>query len=268
VLSGTRDSVDLKWNKMKIGIIGAGLIGGTLIRQYAKAGHHVKMTNSSGPEKLQHLALETGASVVNLYDAVTDVDVIVISIPLIEIPKLPGDLFKNTSAITTIIDTSNYYPLRDGIIEEIEHGLPESIWVSNHLQRPVIKAYNSILAGSLLWAGLPKDDPSRIALPVSGDDKKSKDLAATLINDSGFDSLDIGNLQDSWRQQPGSPVYCTDLTLTQLKGSIGKAKRELLPGRRDAALSFILKQKPGQWMEWWKECVNNNRIIFETALDI
>jgi hypothetical protein len=247
---------------MKIGIIGAGLIGGTLIRQYTKAGHSVKMTNASGSEKLKNLVLETGASAVTLTDVVTEVDVIVISIPLIEIPKLPQDLFKNTPAHTTIIDTSNYYPIRDGIMEEIEHGMTESIWVSNQLKRPVIKAYNSILAGSLLQAGLPKDAASRIALPISGDDKKSKELVATLINDSGFDSLDIGNLQDSWRQQPGSPVYCTDLTLTQLKEFIGKAKRELLPGRRDIALNFILKQKPGQWMEWWKDCVKNNRIIF------
>jgi predicted dinucleotide-binding enzyme len=247
---------------MKIGIIGAGLIGGTLIRQYSKAGHSVKMTNASGSEKLKNLILETGASAVTLTDVVNEVDVIVISIPLIEIPKLPQDLFKNTPSHTTIIDTSNYYPLRDGRIEEIEHGMIESIWVSNQLQRPVIKAYNSILAGSLLQAGLPKGAASRIALPISGDDKKSKELVATLINDSGFDSLDIGNLQDSWRQQPGSPVYCTDLNLTQLKEFIGKAKRELLPERRDLALNFILKQKPGQWMEWWKDSVKNNRIIF------
>lgn len=253
---------------MKIGIIGAGLIGGTLIRQYAKAGHSVKMTNASGPEKLKNLILETGASAVTLTDAVRDVDVIVISIPLIKIPKLPQDLFKNTPANTTIIDTSNYYPLRDGRIKEIEQGMIESIWVSNQIQRPVMKAYNSILAGSLLRAGLPKGAASRIALPFAGDDKKSKDLVSALINDSGFDSLDAGNLQDSWRQQPGSPVYCTDLTLTQLKEFIGKAKRELLPGRRDTALNFILKQKSGQWMEWWKDVVKNNRIIFEADLHI
>ena len=238
---------------MKIGIIGAGLIGGTLIRQYAKAGHSIKMTNSSGPEKLKNLVLETGASAVSLTDAVTDADVIVISIPLKEIPGLPQHLFENTSADTIIIDTSNYYPIRDGIIEDMENGMPESIWVSNQIQRPVIKAYNSILAGSLLQAGLPKFASSRIALPVSGDDKKSKDLVSVLINDSGFDSLDVGNLQDSWRQQPGSPVYCTDLTLAQLKKNIGRAKRQLLPGRRDTALNFILKQEHRRWMEWAKD---------------
>ena len=135
---------------MKIGFIGAGQIGSTLIRQYTKAGHRVKMTNRTGIEKLQGLALETGASPVTLTDVVTDVDVIVITIPLKEVPKLPQYLLKKISSETTIIDTCNYYPVRDGIIEDIEKGMPESIWVSNQLQRPVIKAYNTILAGSLV----------------------------------------------------------------------------------------------------------------------
>ena len=210
---------------MKIGFIGAGEMGGTLIRQYSRAGHNVKMANSSGIEKLKSLALETGASAVKLADVVTDVDVIVITIPLIGILKLPQHLFKNTSANTTIIDTCNYYPIRDGIIKDIEDGMPESVWVSNQLQRPVIKAYNSILYRSLVNSGLPKGAASRLALPIAGDNKESKDLVSMLVDDSGFDSLDYGSLQDSWRQQPGSPVYCTDLTLPQLKKSIEKARR-------------------------------------------
>src|SRR6185295_17838073 len=211
---------------MKIGIIGAGQIGGTLIRQYSKAGHHVKMTNSSGTEKLKGLALETGAAAVELADVVVDVEVVVIAIPMIGILKLPKQLFKNRSADTTIIDTGNYYPIRDGRIEDIENGMPESVWVSNQIERPVIKAYNNILAGSLVCSGLAEGNPLRLALPISGDNRESKDLVATLVNDSGFDSLDYGTLQDSWRQQPGSPVYCTDLTLAQLKKSIVKARRE------------------------------------------
>ena len=249
---------------MKIGIIGAGEIGGTLIRQYSKAGHSVKMANSSGTEKLKSLALETGASAVTLEDVVTDVDVIVISIPMIGILKLPQDLLKNTSANTTIIDTCNYYPIRDGIIEDIENGMPESVWVSNQLQRPVIKAYNSIFYRSLVNSGLTKGTASRLALPISGDDKQSKDLVSILVNDSGFDSLDYGSLQDSWRQQPGSPVYCTDLTLPQLKKSIEKAKKELLPERRELGLKYILKHDPAQWMD----NVKYNRKIYESDLGI
>ena len=238
-------------------------MGGTLIRQYSRAGHSVKMANSSGTEKLKSLALETGASAVKLTEVVTDVDVIVITIPLIGILKLPQHLFKNTSASTTVIDTCNYYPIRDGIIEDIEDGMPESVWVSNQLQRPVIKAYNSILYRSLLNSGLPKGTVSRLALPIAGDDRQSKDLVSILIDNSGFDSLDYGSLQDSWKQQPGSPVYCTDLTLTQLKKSIEKARKELLPERRELGLKFILTHDPGLWMD----NVKHNRIIYESDLD-
>jgi 8-hydroxy-5-deazaflavin:NADPH oxidoreductase len=253
---------------LKIGIIGAGQIGGTLIRQYSKAGHRVKMTNSSGIEKLAGLASETGAVAVTLMDVVKDVEVLVIAIPLIAMLKLPKELFENTSAGTTIIDTSNYYPIRDGRMEDIENGMPESVWVSNQIQRPVIKAYNSILSGSLVCSGLSKGDPLRIALPISGDNKQSKDLVSALIDDSGFDCLDCGTLQDSWRQQPGSPVYCTDLTLTQLKKSIAKARRELLPARRELGLSFIMKHDPALWMNWWKDFAKHFRIIYESDLDI
>jgi predicted dinucleotide-binding enzyme len=249
---------------MKIGIIGAGQIGGTLIRQYTRAGHSVKMANASGIEKLKSLALETGASPVTLADVVTDVDVIVVTIPLIGILELPQDLLKNTAANIPIIDTCNYYPIRDGIIQDIEEGVPESVWVSNQLQRPVIKAYNSILYRSLSNSGLPKGAAARLALPIAGDDKRSKDLVAVLVDDSGFDSLDYGSLQDSWRQQPGSPVYCTDLTLTQLKKSIEKAEKELLPERRELGLTYILNHDP----ELWMDCVKHNRKIYESDLDI
>ena len=253
---------------MKIGFIGAGKIGATLIRQYSKAGHRVKMTNSSGIEKLSDLALETGASGVTLSEAVIDVDVVVLAIPLIEIPKLPKQLFENTSTSTVIIDTGNYYPFRDGRVEDIEKGMPESVWVSNQIQRPVIKAYNSINAGSLACAGLSKGDPLRLALPVAGDDEQSKNLVSTLVDNSGFDTLDSGMLQDSWRQQPGSPVYCTDLNLIQLKKSIVKAQRELLPGRRELGLSFIMQHDPALWMDWWKDFAKHNRMIYESDLSM
>ena len=226
------------------------------------------MANASGIEKLNRLAIETGASGVTLTDVVIDVEVVVIAIPLIAILKLPKQLFKNASANTTIIDTCNYYPIRDGKIEDIENGMPESVWVSNQLQRPVIKAYNNILAGSLVSSGLSKGDPLRLALPISGDNKQAKDLVSTLIDDSGFDCLDYGTLQDSWRQQPGSPVYCTDLNLAQLKKSIVKARRELLPQRRELGLRFIMKHDPALWMDWWKDFAKHNRIIYESDLDI
>ena len=249
---------------MKIGIIGAGEIGGTLIRQYSKVGHRVKMANASGIAKLKSLALETGASAVTLEDVVIDVDVIVISIPLIGILKLPPRLLNDASSNTTIIDTGNYYPIRDGMIKDIEDGMPESVWVANQLQRPVIKAYNSIFYRSLINSGVAKGTPRRVALPIAGDEKKSKDLVSVLIDDSGFDSLDYGLLKDSWRQQPGSPAYCTDLTLPELKKSIEKARKELLPERRELGLKYILSHDPEKWMD----NVEHNREIYESDLGI
>jgi len=247
---------------MKIGFIGAGEIGGTLIRQYASAGHSVKMANSSGSEKLKSLASQTGASPVIITDVASDVDVLVISIPMNAIPNLPKDLFKNASANLTIIDTGNYYPLRDGIIKDIEEGTPESVWVSNQIQRPVIKAYNNILYRSLVNSGRPKGDAARIALPISGDDSRSKEFTSMLVADSGFDSLTYGPLQDSWKQQPGSPVYCTDLNLIQLGKSLEKANKNLLPERRDLGLKYILNHDPEPWMN----IVNYNRTIYESEL--
>lgn len=250
---------------MKIGIIGAGPIGTALTRQYAKAGHDVKLANASGIKKLKQLAEETGAKAVTLAEVIVDIEVLVVAIPLIEVPKLSKSIGLITSN-TIIIDTTNYYPIRDGQIDEIENGMPESVWVSNQLQQPVVKVYNSIIAGSLIQSGLPKGSASRTALPISGDDQRSKSLVSTLVNDSGFDALDIGNLKESWRQQPGSPVYCTDLNLQQLKKNSTIANRELLAARRELSLQFILKKNPEQWMDWWKDCVINNRSINESDL--
>ena len=251
---------------MNIGIIGVGQIGSTLIRQYAKAGHRVKFTNASGVEKLKALEIETGAKATTVTDLVSDIDVLVVSIPFVKVPELAMQIRQHLATDTIIIDTTNYYPIRDGRIEEIEHRMPESVWVSNYLTKPVIKVYNSILAASLVLAGLPEGSANRIALPVSGESQEEKKLIAQLVNDSGFDSLDIGILQDSWRQQPGSPVYCTDLNLSDLKRNFPTAKRESLPGRRELALQFILKQKPERWLDWTKDCVINNRKVYETDL--
>ena len=109
-----------------------------------------------------------------------------------------------------IIDTGNYYPLRDGFIAEIDEGMVESEWTSHMLGRPVIKAFNNIVADSLLHRGLPKGSKSRIALPVSGDDARAKELVIGLLDQIGFDAMDAGPLSESWHYQPGTPAYCPD----------------------------------------------------------
>ena len=252
---------------MKIGIIGVGQIGSTIIRQYAKAGHKVKFTNASGIEKLKAFEIETGSIAVSLADVVKDIDVLVVSIPFIEIPNLTKQLIQSIAIDTIIIDTTIYYPIRDGNIDEVENGMLESVWVSTQLDRPVIKTYNNILAGSLLKEGLPKGSKNRIALPISGDNEKSKQIVASLVNDSGFDALDIGDLSISWKQQPGSPIYCTDLNLSELKFNLNEVQRNILAERRELALQFILNQDPSNLEGWYKDCVANNRVVYKTIFN-
>lgn len=248
---------------MNIGIIGAGEIGGTLTRQFTRAGHGVKVANASGIEKLKSIADETGASPVSLTEVITNADVIVISIPFFAARNLPKELFKKIDTNTTIIDTCNYYPIVSGVIQEVEEGMHESVWVSKQIGRSVVKAYNSIFYRSLVHSGRLNGHASRIALPIAGDDKDSKQIVSSLINDSGFDSYDHGTLQDSWRQEPGSPVYCTDLTLKQMKKSIAIARKELLPARRELGLKHIVEFGPDRWTD----LVEINRTIYESELD-
>src|SRR5690242_13289850 len=160
---------------MKIGIIGAGNIGGTLARRLRALGHDVSVANSRGPETLRALANETGARPVTVEEAARGQDLVIITIPEKNIPKLPKNLFADTPATTAVVDTGNYYPKqRDGRIDAIESGTPESRWVAQQLGRPVIKAFNNIYAKHLMELGKPKGTPGRIALPVAGDDERAK----------------------------------------------------------------------------------------------
>ncbi|MEO8579806.1 MAG: NAD(P)-binding domain-containing protein [Gemmatimonadales bacterium] len=214
---------------MKIGIIGAGHIGGNLTRRLTTLGHQVFVANSRGPDTLNDLAEETGARAVTVSEAARMGDVVVITIPMKNIPKLPTDLFAATPAGVPVVDTGNYYPQRDGHIAAIEQGTTESRWVSQQLGRPVVKAFNNIYAQHLLELGKPAGTPGRIALPVAGDDKNAKAVVMRLIDELGFDAVDAGGLDESWRQQPGSPVYGTDFDVDGVRRALSQAKPERIP---------------------------------------
>ena len=212
---------------MKIGIIGAGQIGGTLTRQLTQLGHEVYVANSRGPESLAALAKETGAKAVEVREAARAGEVVVVTIPEAKIPNLPKDLFAEVPEHTVIIDTGNYYPRqRDGRIADIEAGMTESRWVANQLGRPVVKAFNNIYAQHLLELGKPAGSPGRIALPVAGDDPRAKEIVMRLVDELGFDAVDTGELDDSWRQQPGTPVYTGDFDAEGVRRALAKASKE------------------------------------------
>jgi predicted dinucleotide-binding enzyme len=212
---------------MKIGIIGAGQIGGTLARRLTAAGHTVSIANSRGPDTLAELARETGARAVTVEQAARAGEVVIVTIPEKHVPRLPKGLFDGVSPAVVVVDTGNYYPQqRDGRIEAIEGGMTESAWVSQQLDRPVVKAFNNIYARHLLEGGKPKGTAGRIALPVAGDDAKAKQVVIGLLNDIGFDGVDAGSLAESWRQQPGTPVYTTDLDAAGVRKALAEAKPE------------------------------------------
>ncbi|HEX8760784.1 MAG TPA: NADPH-dependent F420 reductase [Pseudonocardiaceae bacterium] len=214
---------------MKIGIIGAGNIGGTLTRRLAALGHEVSVANSRGPETLRELAAETGATAVSVTDAARDKDVVVVTIPEKNIPDLPDDLFAGAGD-AVVVDTGNYYPQqRDGRIDAIEEGMVESRWVAQQLGRPVIKAFNNIYADHLRDNGHPAGTPGRIALPVAGDDERAKAVVMQLIDELGFDAVDAGSLDQSWRQQPGTPVYTTDLDTDGVRRALSQASPQRSP---------------------------------------
>ena len=217
---------------MKIGIIGAGNIGGTLVRRFTALGHEVSVANSRGPETLADLAKETGATAVSIAEAAHGKDLVVVTIPEKNIPTLPKDLFAGVPATTVVVDTGNYYPRRDGRLDAIESGTPESKWVAEQLGRPVIKAFNNIQAQHLLEFGKPKGTPGRIALPVSGDDPDAKEIVLRLIDAMGFDTVDNGGLEESWRQQPGTPAYAKDFDADGVRRALAETPRERPAGFR------------------------------------
>jgi hypothetical protein len=211
---------------MRIGIIGAGAIGGTLARRLAKRGHQVSIANSRGPESLAALAAEIGATPVSVVDAANTGEIVIISIPTKAVADLPRDLFANVPSSVVVIDTGNYHPeLRDGRIDAIDQGMLDSQWVAHQLRRPVIKAFNNILAKSLLEKGVPRGMTGRIALSVAGDSFDAKATVLRLVDDLGFAPVDGGDLDNSWRQQPGTPAYCRDLEASPLRRALAEADR-------------------------------------------
>jgi hypothetical protein len=204
---------------MNIGIIGAGNIGSALAVRLVSLGHSVHIANSRGPDTLKDVAQKTGATPVTAQEAARHGDIIVVTIPLKNIPQLPKDLFADVAADVPVIDTSNYYPiLRDGQMPELETGdLTESEWVQQHLGRPVVKVFNNIHAEHLESKGVSAGTAGRIALPVAGDDAAAKQKVMALVEELGFDAVDDGDLHASWRQQPGTPSYGADLPADKLR---------------------------------------------------
>lgn len=181
------------------------------------------MANSRGPESLGDLAAEIGARPATVEDAARSGQVVVVAVPLKAVPDLPPEPFGGK----VVVDANNYYPQRDGHIAELDAGTPSSRWVARHFAgASVVKVFNTIQARKLLEEGKPAGTPGRIALPVAGDDPDVKRTVMALIEELGFDPVDSGGLDDSWRQQPGTPVYGQDLDAQATRDALSAATQQ------------------------------------------
>ncbi|MED4240482.1 NADPH-dependent F420 reductase [Priestia megaterium] len=242
---------------MRFGIIGAGLIGSIISKKLVENGHDVKIADARGMEHLE--GKELAGAPVPVKDAIKNIEVLIISLPTKAIPSI-RNIINQVKEEVIIVDTSNYYPFRDDKIEEIENGMVESVWVSNQLGRPVIKAFNNLLAYTLENEGTSEDSRGRIAMAVAGDDPAQKQIVRGVVHELGFDAVDSGSLNDSWRQQPGTPAYCTELTKDELTKALKKANKEKAPLLRDKVIEKFAEEKKVEFSH--KDVVSLNREIY------
>ncbi|MFD7431063.1 NADPH-dependent F420 reductase [Streptomyces sp. NPDC059818] len=190
-----------------LGLIGSGLIGTSLARLAVAAGMNVVLSNSRGPDTLADLvtSLGEGARAATPDEAARAGDLVVVTIPLKAYDRLPVAALRGK----TVLDTMNYYPQRDGRLAELDSGeLTSSSLVQRHLAGSrLVKAFNSIGSNQLFTLARPTGAPDRSALPVAGDDETAKQEAAQLLDTLGYDTVDTGTLAESWRSEPGTPVY-------------------------------------------------------------
>jgi hypothetical protein len=208
-----------------IGFVGSGEIGSTLARLAVDAGYDVVLSNSRGPETLADLVGELGPSAraATADEAAAAGDVVVVTIPLEAYRAVPvGPL-----AGKVVIDTNNYFPHRDGVFPELE---AETTTTSELLQRHlptsrVVKAFNNISAGELARQGQPPGTPGRRALAIAGDDAAAKTTAAALIDEFGYDVVDVGPLAEGWRYQRDTPARAGRRDAEELRSALGQAER-------------------------------------------
>ncbi|HEX4833831.1 MAG TPA: NAD(P)-binding domain-containing protein [Trebonia sp.] len=190
-----------------IGLIGSGSIGGTVARLAVAAGYNVVLSNSRGPRTLADLVAELGplARAATAPEAAEAGDLVLVSIPVKAAATVPAAAL----AGKTVMDTGNYYPQRDGQIAELDS---KSVTDSGYLQQfipgaRVVKAFNNIFFRHLDSLRRPAGAGDRSYLPIAGDDAAAKQQVTEFLDRIGYGAVDVGDLKDGWRQQPGTPVY-------------------------------------------------------------
>jgi predicted dinucleotide-binding enzyme len=190
-----------------IGFIGTGMIGSALARLAVAAGYNVVLSNSRGPDTLAELVKELGprARAASIVEAAEAGDLVVATVPMSAYQNLPIEPLKGK----VVIDTMNYYPHRDGQIPDIDAAkLTTSELIQKHLKgAKVVKALHNLDFHHLFTNARPRGDANRTTLPIAGDDAEAKKKVAQFMDAIGYDSIDVGSLSESWRIEPGTPIY-------------------------------------------------------------
>jgi len=241
---------------MTVGIIGTGSIGSLLAEKLSKAGHQIKVTNTRSMPELEKIAASLGASAATIDEVIKDVDAIIFSMPFNAYINLPKNLLNEVPQDVVVMDTSNYYPFRDGEVPELAQ-ISESEYISKILNRLLIKVFNNMLEGTLKYKGKTAGEEARVAISIAGDNQEHKKVVAQLVDIIGFDTVDAGSLAESWRQQPGTPAYCTELNEAELKEALANAEKGKAPAIRDFIMDNLMKQET---LPSYEEILAGNRL--------
>ncbi|MEC5184272.1 putative dinucleotide-binding enzyme [Cryobacterium sp. MP_3.1] len=208
-----------------LGIIGAGHIGSQLARLGVANGYDVVVSNSRGPATLEGLVAELGprARAALPAEAAAAGDLVIVTIPLhaidtLPLPELAGKL---------VIDTNNYYPQRDGNIVALDEETSTTAELLQDLlpDARVVKAFNHIYAADLTTDGQPAGSANRRALVIAGNDPEARAVVTALLDDFGFDTVDLGPLKEGWRIQRDTPGYGPRMDEFELREAVSAAIR-------------------------------------------
>jgi predicted dinucleotide-binding enzyme len=225
---------------MKIGIIGAGAIGSTLARVAVRCGHEVTISNSTGMGTLLEVAQAASCKAGTTTEVTHFSDILILAIPFKAIWQLEPQAF----AGKIVLDANNYYPARDGVVVALEqHETTTSCMLQTHLgsSARVIKFFNAIMQRDIESDARPEGVSPRRALPIAGNDAEAKKMAADLVNQFGFDPIDAGTLEESWRFERAMPSYCIALVAAEMAAALASAQRgvELPHGSWQKSRGFI-----------------------------
>jgi 8-hydroxy-5-deazaflavin:NADPH oxidoreductase len=208
-----------------IGIIGSGHVGSNLAKAAIAHGYDVVLSGSGDPAGLAALIGELGprARAATIGDAAEAGDYAIVATPISAVESIPAAPLRGKVVIATI----NYFPQRDGHFAEIDDG---TLTVPGLLQRHlpesnVVRAFSMLDAADMSGDGHPRGDQKRRAIALAGDDAAAKQLVAALIDQFGFDPVDLGGLAESWRVDPGQKGFVTRQTADELRANAAAAHR-------------------------------------------